>query len=194
MTVRLAAVLALSVAIAAGACDRDEPSAPAAPAGMPNPHGGKSSVPSAIPSKPSVTWTVPQGWKEGRPSSSMRLAQFDVGADADGNAVQCIVFGGSMGSDEDNVSRWIGQMGPDAKAGATVAKSDQGALKVTRVEAKGSYTDTMRAGDAKPIADASLLAAIVESPSGKLYVKLVGPKAQVDAAAKQFDDFIASMK
>jgi hypothetical protein len=191
---RPAAALALIAALVTGACGGEDPAASPPPAASPSPHGVMPPAPTAAPTRPPVTWTVPQGWKEGRPSSSMRLAQFDVAADAGGSPVQCIVFGGEMGDDEQNVARWIGQMGPDAKAGATIAKSEQGALKITRVAAKGPYTDAMRPGDAKSIADASLLAAIVESTAGKLYVKLVGPRAQVEAAAKQFDEFIASMR
>jgi len=189
-----APALFLLAALLTGACGGEDPAASPPHAAKPNPHGGMAPAVSAAPSKPPIAWTTPQGWKEGHPSSSMRLAQFDVAADAEGNPVQCIVFGGEMGDDDQNVERWIGQMGPDAKAGATIAKSQQGGLKITRVAAQGAYTDSMRPGDSKAIADASMLAAIVESPGGKLYVKLVGPKAQVDAAAKQFEEFIASMK
>jgi hypothetical protein len=193
VTARRAAIV-LAAALAAAACGQEEKGPAPPPPAVRDPHAGMASPPAAAPTKPPVTWAVPQGWKQGHPSSSMRLAQFDVGTDADGQPVQCIVFGGEMGDDEQNVTRWVGQMGPDAKAGATVTKSEQGALKITRVVAQGPYTDAMRPGDAKTIADAALLAAIITSPGGKLYVKLVGPKAQVDAAAKQFDEFIASMK
>ena len=194
-----AAALSLAIALAAAACGGEDkgaagPGPSQSPAAAPDPHGGAMRATTAAPGKPPVSWTAPAGWKEGRPSSSMRVAQFDVATDADGGPVQCIVFGGAMGSDEDNIARWIGQMGPDAKAGSQVAKSERDGLKITRVAAQGPYTDAMRPGDAKAIPDASLLAAIVESPGGKVYVKLVGPKAQVDAAAKQFDEFIASMK
>jgi len=205
---RAALVLAASLAVAA--CGREDENASGVrqgepPAGAPapdmanphragDPHAGMPRAATAAPVKPPITWTAPAGWKEGHPSSTMRIAQFDIGADAGGEPVQCIVFGGEMGTDEDNISRWVGQMGPDAKTGATVTNSEQGGLKITRVAATGSYTDAMRPGDPKTITEAAMLAAIVTSPGGKLYVKLVGGKAQVDAAAKQFDEFIASMK
>ena len=200
MTIRrIALVLAASLAVAACGDESKPPVAAPTPAaanphGAGDPHAGMARAATAAPVKPPVTWSAPAGWKEGHPSSTMRLAQFDIASDAGGEPVQCIVFGGEMGGDDENIQRWIGQMGPDAKAGATVTKSEQGSLAITRVAASGSYTDAMRPGDPKAITEAAMLAAIVTAPSGKLYVKLVGPKAQVDAAAKQFDEFIASMK
>jgi len=118
----------------------------------------------------------------------MRLAQFDVGG-----GVQCVVFQGISGSDEQNVDRWIGQMGPDAGPGAKVTESERDGVKVTRLEVRGTYTDTMRQG-APTIPEATMLAAVVTSPAAKLHVRIVGPSAVVDAAAAQFDAFIASMK
>ena len=192
---RIALVLLAALAAACGHEDENLSGVrKVAPPGGADPHAGMSRQMTAAPSKPDVTWTAPAGWKESRPSSTMRVAQFDVATAADGDPVQCIVFGGEMGDAEQNVARWIGQMGPDAKQGASVTNSEQGRVKITRLAASGSYTDTMRGGDPKTIAEAAMLAAVVESPGGKLYVKLVGPKAQVDAAAKQFDEFLASMK
>jgi hypothetical protein len=201
----LRASLVLFAAFAAGACGHedenlsgvrkvDPPGGAAVPAASrDDPHGGPRPPISAAPAKPSVTWSAPSGWKESRPSSTMRVAQFDVGVDAAGDPVQCIVFGGEMGDADQNIARWIGQMGPEAKAGANVTKTQQGRLAITRVAVTGTYTDTMRA-EPKTIEDAAMLAAVVVSPADKLYVKFVGPKAQVDAAAKQFDEFLASMK
>lgn len=202
----LRASLVLFAALAASACGHEDENLsgvrkvdPPGGAGVPaaprdNPHGGPKPPISAAPAKPTVTWTAPAGWKEGRPSSTMRVAQFDVAADESGETVQCVVFGGEMGDADQNIARWIGQMGPDAKAGASVTKTEQGELTITRLAVSGAYTDTMRPGEPKTVAQASMLAAVVVAPGSKLYVKLVGPKAQVDAAAKQFDEFLASMK
>jgi hypothetical protein len=171
--------------------------APAAPMGDPhggNPHAGPGAIPNVKAGPAPVAWSVPAGWKVTPPSSGMRVAQFDVGVDETGDAVQCIVFGGNMGPDDENIKRWVGQMGPAAKDSAVVASSEHDGVKITRLEAGGSYTDTMRASEPKTVATAKMLAAIVESPSGKLYVKLAGPKTVVDGAAKAFDEFLASMK
>jgi len=169
-------------------------SLPAADPHGPNPHVGPGAIPTVKAAPAPLGWTAPSGWKQTPPASGMRLAQFDVGTDAAGDAVQCIVFGGNMGADDDNIKRWVGQMGPAAKDAAKIVSSEHDGLKVTRLEASGSYTDSMRPGEPKTVATAKMLAAIVESPAGKVYVKLAGPTTVVDAAAAGFDEFLASMK
>lgn len=160
-----------------------------------DPHAGMGTVvPPRTAGASPLAWTAPAGWAETKPSAGMRLAQFDVGKDDAGDTVQCIVFGGSMGSDDENIARWVGQMGPTAKQSAVVTKSEAGGLKFTRLVAHGTYVDSMRPGEPKSAPEATMLAAIVEGPSGKLYVKLAGPKKVVDGAEKQFDEFLASLK
>lgn len=175
-----------------------DPHAPNPHAGNPsplNPHGpGSQLPPDAAPAGAApVAWTVPAGWKETPRSSSMRVAQFDVGTDAAGQPVQCIVFGGIGGTDEMNFDRWIGEMGAGAKEKAVLTDADHDGLKIKRLEVRGSHTNTMRP-DPKPVADATMLAAIVDTPGGKLHVKFVGSKSVVDPAAKAFDEFLASMR
>lgn len=160
----------------------------------PDPHGGIGKVVPRAAGPSPLGWTAPSGWKESKPSAGMRLTQFDVGTDEAGDAVQCIVFGGQMGSADDNVARWVGLMGPTAKDSAVVTKTEAGGVKTTRLLARGSYVDSMRPGEAKTYPDATMLAAIVEAPGGMLYVRLAGPKTVVDAAEKQFDEFLASLK
>ncbi len=164
-------------------------------AGAPNPHAGmKMPMPAAPTAEAPVAWTVPQGWAGGPSGRPMRAAEFDVGKDDSGAAVQCVVYSGIGGSDEENLSRWTTQMGDAAKAAAKTTHADHDGLKITRFETRGVYTDTMRAGPAKTVDDATMLAAIVEGPNGKLHVKLVGPSSVVAAAAANFDAFLASMK
>lgn len=160
----------------------------------PDPHAGLGQVVPRTAGTSPLAWAVPAGWTETKPSAGMRLAQFDVGKDEAGDPVQCIVFGGTMGSDDENIARWVGQMGPTARDSAVVTKSEAGGVKVTRLVARGKYVDSMRPGEPKTAAEATMLAAIAEGPAGKLYVKLAGPKDVVDAAEKQFDEFLASLR
>lgn len=162
-----------------------------------DPHAGvpmtntssKSAPPAALP----IAWTVPEGWKEGA-ATGMRVAQFAAGADESGSVVQCVVFGGIGGDDEQNLQRWVGQMGPEAKGAAKTTHVDHDGLKITRLEARGPYTDSMAPGGAKIVPQATMLAAIVESPAGKLHVKFTGASSFMDAQAAKFDAFLASMK
>lgn len=160
--------------------------------------GTTAPPPSApVPSDPAdspFTWTVPEGWVETPPGNGMRLAQFDVGKDADGEPVRCLVYARIAGSDEENVAQWTAQMGADAAKDAKSTASEHDGVKITRLEARGSYTDTMREGGAKTTTPATLLAAIVTGPKGRLLAKLVGPSAVVDAQTAKFDAWIASMR
>jgi hypothetical protein len=214
---RPAILFALAAALAAcshegqslsGADKADPPGgAPHAPQAQANPHGvdphaadphaadphaGLSAPPAAA--QAPVAWSVPDGWKGGPSTRPMRVAEFEVGADESGAPVQCVVFGGIGGDDEQNLERWIGQLGETAKASAKTTRSEHDGLKFTRLEARGAYTDTMHPGGAKAMSEAAMLAAIVDGPAGKLHVKMVGPASVVDAAAPKFDAFLASMK
>lgn len=197
MTRPAAAVFLLALAACGDEPAKDAaPVPPPAPAMPADPHAGMGNpmAPVQRPAAP-VSWTVPEGWKSTPPSSGMRHAQFDVAVDAQGDPVQCIVFSGPMGGDEENIQRWTGQMGAGAREKATIENSERAGLKVTRVEATGAYTDSMRPGGGKTYDDAAMLAAIVTAPSGgKVYVRLVGPKDLVEKAEPQFDAFLASMK
>jgi hypothetical protein len=157
-----------------------------------DPHAGMGTVvPPRTAGASPLAWTSPSGWKETKPSAGMRLAQFDVGVDEAGDTVQCIVFGGIGGSDDENIARWIGQMGPTAKDTAVISRSEHDGLKITRLTANGAFTDSMRPGEPKSVSAATMLAAVVEGPAGKVHVKLTGSKSVVVAAEKEF---LASLK
>jgi hypothetical protein len=199
-----AAVLFVGLALCACGHDGanvDRGEKPAAPAATPektaNPHAGMDPhagmMPPAAAAEAPVAWTVPDGWRA-EPGGGMRVAEFAVGEDEAGDAVKCIVYGGIGGTDEENIERWVGQMGETAKAAAKTTHVDHDGLKITRFEARGDFTDAMRRGPPKTIAAATMLAAIVDGPAGKLHLKFVGPSSVVDAAAPKFDAFLASMK
>jgi hypothetical protein len=60
-----------------------------------------------------LTFTTPEGWRPSQPSSSMRVAEFTLPhATGDAEDAQFVVyyFGGSGGSVEANMQRWIGQI------------------------------------------------------------------------------------
>ena len=176
------------------------PALPGADGKPVNPHAGlpgmtppPDAAPTPLPAQVPFDWSVPQGWTSSPPTNAMRLAQFEVGKDAEGQPVQCVVFRGIGGQDQENIDRWIGQLGESAKSTARITDSERAGILVKRLEAHGTYTDTMTR-DAKPVADAKMIAAIVTAGGGKLHVRLVGPSALVDKAAAQFDAFVASMK
>ena len=183
-----------------GAMPPGHPTTP--PQGLPEGHppvGAGSAGP--IPERRPVpfTWAAPGGWTETKPSSAMRFAQYEIaGKWPDGAAVQVAFFANLGGGRDANIDRWVGQFaqkdGSDSKSKLSTKESQSGALKVTRVELTGSFSDGMQRPP-RQTDDGMLLGAIVEAADGaNLFVKLAGPRAAVEAEKARFDELIASFK
>lgn len=144
-----------------------------------------------------VAWSNPTGWKLVEPPrSSMRLIDFQVGG------AECTVTalpgGGTL---ESNVTRWCTQMGVEPLSAAAVAQLPQMRLlgaPATYVDLEGSYSNM----GATAVPDARLIGLIlIQEPNPALqsdgfafFVKLAGPKADVDAAEGLFADFCSSLQ
>lgn len=146
---------------------------------------------------------LPAGWTEKPITSSMRTAHFVLPGAAAGAEAELIVyyFGeDGAGSVEDNFDRWLGQFQqPDGKPSKSVAKTEK--LKLAGQDAHlvtvaGRYVTTTMPGGGDPIdkADHALIGAIVASPRGPYYFKLVGPKRTVDAQAAKVRAMLGSLK
>ncbi|MBS0196184.1 MAG: hypothetical protein JSR77_05445 [Planctomycetes bacterium] len=212
MTRNTLLVTATALFLAAG-CEK-QPEAPAAPAAAP-----KTQAPPAAPSKPAaatpapatptpapaaaamgptvtamnLTFKLPDGWKQGQPSNSMRLAEAAV-ADPSGDAGKaCTVAFSTAGGDvQSNIGRWANQV-QDASGQAVKAdpkKKTVAGLPVTTVELTGKY---MGMGDGQPKPDWTMRAAIVESPEGLLFIKMTGPADRMKTLAAGFDSLVDSM-
>jgi hypothetical protein len=145
---------------------------------------------------------APAGWTSKPVTSSMRAADFQLPA-KDGADAELIVyyFGpNGAGSVDDNLDRWLGQFQqPDGKKSRDVAKIEKtkfGGQDATYVSVTGRYVAQGMPGGSGPVdkQDQALLAAIVGSPSGPYYWKLVGAKATVDASAAAFRAMLDSLK
>lgn len=142
----------------------------------------------------------PAGWTEKPITSSMRAAQFAIAGNA-GEAELVITYFGvdGAGSVDDNVDRWLGQFqqagGKSSKDVAKIEKLKVAGHEATLVLVSGRYVTTTMPGGGDPIdrADQALIAAIVGSPKGPYYWKLVGPKQTVDAQAAKVRAMFASM-
>lgn len=144
--------------------------------------------------------SVGAGWEQEQPSSTMRLLQYRIpsAAGAGNAAFVAYYFGaGQGGSNEANIERWRSQF-TTADGGPVepvIRTSMAGGLPVTLVELRGSYARSVGMGqrvDAQP--DQTLLAAIVETPKGNLFVQLHGPTATVAAARADFEAFLAGLR
>jgi hypothetical protein len=147
-------------------------------------------------------FTVPEGWRQSPGSSSMRVAEFSLPrAAGDAEDAQLIVyyFGGSGGSVDANIQRWISQMRqPDGKpiANATRTARTVNGLAVTLVDVAGTYVAEMAPGAAerhnKP--HFRLRAGVVQTPNGPYFIKLTGPEKTVTTWDHAYEQFVGSFR
>ena len=148
--------------------------------------------------------TAPSSWK-GRPAtSSMRLAEFTVPAvagDTEDSEVIIYFFGGSGGSVDANIERWVGQF--RTESGGPVqppvrTSSASGQLKITAIDVSGTYVAEVRPGAAQRFNKPNfrMRAAVVETPKGPYFVKFTGPARTVTQAlaSGDFDRFMKSLR
>lgn len=153
-----------------------------------------------------LEWDDPPGWRREQPSSPMRRAQYKItkrGSDPADAEMTVITFGGGMGgSNEANIQRWLGQVEqPDGRQTSEVAQrrslTVQG-MNVLIVEAPGRIRgggSMMPGAPSTPSFDRGrLLAAIVETPNGPWFFKLVGGDETVSAARTAFEAMLRSIR
>jgi len=154
--------------------------------------------------KSELKFTVPSGWVEEERSSSMRVAQYRLpkapGDTEDASLVLYFFGQGQGGSTAANIERWVGQM-KQADGGASKDKAKEehletNGLKVVTVDVSGTYVAETTPGSGtfhnKP--GYRLRAAVVETPKGSYFVKLVGPEKTVTQWNDSFMSYIRSFE
>jgi len=142
---------------------------------------------------------VPADWQETPSVSSMRAAEFQLPA-SDGKAEVIVYYFGptGAGSVQDNIDRWVSQFTqPDGKPSSEVTKIEPATFAeqpVSLVSVSGRYATRMPGGESVDKADQSLLAAIVPSPKGPYYFRLIGDRAAVAAQTGKFRELLGSLK
>lgn len=140
--------------------------------------------------KPSpVIGDTPEGWLV-RPASQFRLLNYSFGESGMGEVWVSM----SAGTILDNTNRWLAQFnaaaldpsGLDKLAKVTIAGGNG-----VWIEAAGDYASGMGA----PVKPGFALAGVVSSIKGQiLTVKMVGPKAEVEAARLTLETFVKRLK
>ena len=147
-----------------------------------------------------LTFTAQEGWEQLPPKSKMRVVTYrlpHVEGDAEDAELVVYHFPGSGGSVEDNLKRWYGQWSqPDGKNTADVAetkKAKVSGLDATLVDLPGTFQAETRPGSGERVKKEGwrMLAAIVEAPGGRHFVKCVGPAKTV---AKWHDSYRAFLE
>jgi hypothetical protein len=138
----------------------------------------------------SFTFARPDGWDWAVPSSPMRKAQLSVPGKGGGSPAEVTFFhfgAGQGGSVQANVDRWFKQFSD----GYTDARTEQaGKTTITFVKAEGTFASGMPGGPTTPMKDFALRGAILESPSGDVYVKMTGPKTIVKEAVPALEKMV----
>ena len=110
-------------------------------------------------------------------------------------------FGGSGGTVDANIERWVGQF--RTAAGEPVrtpqrTASSAGALKITAIDVSGTYVAEVRPGASERFNKPNfrMRAAVVQTPKGPYFVKFTGPARTVSQAltAGDFDRFMKSLE
>ena len=149
------------------------------------------------PAPGALKFTAPAGWQTRTASSSMRVAEFVLpGRDAAGSAELVVYyFGGTGGSVDANIQRWLGQMQqPDGRATSEVAARESrtiNGLKLALLDVSGTYVAEVRPGAAEKHNSPGyrMRTAVVDTPRGPYFLKLVGPAATVATWNASFNDF-----
>lgn len=136
---------------------------------------------------------VPATWVSKAPSSASRLAQFIVPG-SDSAEVVVFFFGASMGGNVDaNLTRWRGQFtsGDATPASERVTRDSTGKFPLTIAEYSGTYRRGIGTGSADSVRTGqTLIATIVETPRGAMFIQLSGPSARVAAERDTFLGFV----
>lgn len=133
---------------------------------------------------------VPRAWEQKQPSSGMRLAEFRVprvSGDPEDGELAVFHFGpGGGGGVQANLDRWIGQFDrKDVKVVLTQGKCKDGDYIFATIT--GTYNVPVgppMGGQTRPMPNAQVLGVIVQNATGPYYLKLWGPRATVETAAR----------
>lgn len=132
-----------------------------------------------------LTLTVPADWKQEKPSSNLRLAQFVIPAvEGDKEPSELVVFPPFGGSAEANIQRWIAQFEAEGRE----VKMTEGASthgKYVLVDLKGTYKKPEGPPilqKSKPAPGYRMYGVILSAKDGGNYfLKLTGPEKTVAA-------------
>jgi len=189
----ISASVLLAISLASGACSRANTATAINNSGTEAPQTSGD-----------LHYKVPAGWVSAQPSSKMRVAQFKLpkaeGDNEDGELVLYYFGANQGGTAEANIDRWISQIqqadGSSSKVNAKTESLTVNGLKITTVDVSGRYTAEMAPGSGKFYDNANyrLRAAVIETPKGNYFLKLVGPAKTVSRWEQSFTDFVKSFE
>ena len=151
-----------------------------------------------------LRFKAPPEWVVEKPSSAMRLAQYKLpkaeGDNEDASLVLYFFGTNQGGSVQANLDRWVSQIKqPDGSSSESKAKLETitvNQLKISTIDLAGTYVAETAPGSKilhnNP--DYRLRAAVIETPKGAHYVKVVGPLKTVNRWDKAFNAYLQSFE
>jgi hypothetical protein len=143
---------------------------------------------------------LPEGWKTQQPEVAMRLAEIVIPA-AQGDAEPGViaVFPSIGGGVEANLDRWYGQITqPDGRPTKETAKVEfitaDSDLDVIFVDAAGTYDGSTMMTPMEPKENWRLLAGIVKTPEGLVFLKGAGPEKTMTENREAMAGFLRSLR
>jgi hypothetical protein len=138
--------------------------------------------------------SIPSSWTARPASSSSRLAEYVT----PGAEVVVYYFGPRMNANVDaNAARWRDQF-TNAGAGPTferITRDSSAKFPTTFAEFHGTYRRGIGAGSADSVRSGqALIAAIVDTPRGALFMQIFGPEPRVAAERDAFRRFVTNLK
>lgn len=175
-----------------------DPSNPHAGMGMPGSSSPKTldTLPDGRSGMGPFSLDVPKEWAAKPVTSSMRAADWVISAKP-GEETELIVyyFGTEgAGSVEANLDRWAAQF--QSPSNKKIDKTKLAGQDATVMTVSGHYNaEAMPGGGGTiDIPEGAMIAAIVSSPQGPYYFRMVGAKKTVDANAPKLQKMLSSMK
>jgi hypothetical protein len=164
-----------------------------ATAGPPMPDPNAVPAPAASQtSKNGMSWTIPDGWNFIDTGSPMRLVTFRMGT---GLGTECyiVTLGGNGGGRLANMNRWLTQLGQTPLEESELALQPTVELfgeEVPMLISQGKFTGMQ----GEVVEQAMLLGATAELEDFSVFIKLIGPLADVQKEAGRFRAFCTSLK
>jgi hypothetical protein len=138
----------------------------------------------------------PVEWSWVTPANAFRNLQYAVPAQGgSGSAAELIISGfvaGDGGPLQQNIDRWVGSFVSETGGPVTpiLEEREVDGLKVNLVELRGKFRDM--GGGQHP--GSLQLAAIVDVPGGRVFMRLVGPEATVEGWRDAWQTLVAGIK
>jgi hypothetical protein len=131
----------------------------------------------------------------------MRVAQYKLAraeSDTEDASLVLYYFGKDQGgSAAANVERWVSQIQqPDGSKARSAETSSISGLKMTTVDGTGTYVAETAPGSGEFLKKPGyrLSAAVIETPNGSYYVKLIGPQNTVRHWLEAYVSYLKSFE